>query len=1170
MRYRFTWLTFVFLLSGNLYATEYYVSEATGSNSNNGLSTTTPLKLINAAITKAVPGDIINVMAGTYREQVNVRKDGITIRPYNGDAVIINGCNIVSGWTKVGATDTYKASAPINLTDKWGSNQVFSDGKMIELARWPDQTSTNIVMPTNAKADNIVKSGNNIIITDYDFEGQGNLWLGAKIWINLSRNIYDGQGWSGTVVAVTDYEITVNFTTPFPPVIGDAPWGLGEGTEYFLFNPTPAGVASFGGINNVLSPGEWWKDGSDLYVKTPNSAAPSETSTGTNVIEHKNRYFGFQSTTGSGDYTISGFTLFGCTIATDPGALNNRGILETAKNIVLDNLTFLYPSHTTDFTLGYQDGHYTWSGVSISGRNITLKNSTIKYTSASGVSIQGAGIKLLNNVIESTNFLCSNAGAVNTGFVCLDAEIANNTISNTTIMAINFKYSQNSDLNKKGLYRIHHNTIFDFMRRSSDSGAIDMVGSDLRWIRIDHNVIYNNFPPDPNHAIAGIYLDYGGGSGSFRPIRAIVDHNMISNIKEGILVNPGNYVDIFYNTIIGGIPNDIKSIGLNSNSGDFNDIRVYNNILSGPIKRFSFVGGNLPPTDFRNNIVNATGTVLNDLFVNADGRDYTLKPTAVAAIDKGISTGAYDVDVVGIPDLGAKEWGSNTAPDTEAPAVITNVAASAITSSGFSLSYSTTDNLGVSSYDIFLNGVLAKNSPNTTEVFTGLNSTTTYNVEIVAIDATGNRSPKSVVLPVKTLLPPGVVNNGDVTPPSVPVNLRGSGATPNGGTVTWDIATDNTAVTGYEVFLNGNYFQTVSTNTIVLSSLLPNTSTDVQVRAKDEMGNVSGLSTVLPLITRSLNNNDTKYEAENASLTGGTFRQNNTPSYSGTGFADGFKVVGGSAKFSGVQTPAAGVTDILIRYSQSEAPFRYFDVYVNNVFQKTVEFPFTVNRENWTFLSVPLNLNAGSNDIEFRVGPDNNCRILLDYISTNFNPLVLPVSLVKYTATLGSNNTAKLNWRTSSENNNAYFKVERSSDGINYKEIGRVNSKGSAGGDYVFTDFEPLYGTGYYQLSQYDLDGSRKDLGVQAVSTRIDKKEINFYPNPVTDGYLNINLNSYSTTQGLTIKITDLNGRIVYVKQLVGNESNLLTINIGQLSSGIYGMTITGPNLNYASKVIVN
>lgn len=53
-------------LYSKMYATVYYVSSLTGNDNNNGTSTSTPFKNIQKAADIVLPGDVVNVMNGTY------------------------------------------------------------------------------------------------------------------------------------------------------------------------------------------------------------------------------------------------------------------------------------------------------------------------------------------------------------------------------------------------------------------------------------------------------------------------------------------------------------------------------------------------------------------------------------------------------------------------------------------------------------------------------------------------------------------------------------------------------------------------------------------------------------------------------------------------------------------------------------------------------------------------------------------------------------------------------------------------------------------------------------------------------------------------------------------------------------------------------------------------
>lgn len=659
-----------FFLNVSLFATTYYVAK-TGSDSNNGTSIDTPFLTIQKASDVSLPGDVVNVRSGTYREMVNMKADGVTYQASSGDLVTINGTELLTSWTLESGT-TYKTTANWNVDDRWGTNQAFCDGKMIEIARWPDQTSMDVVMPTNAKADNAYTTGgNSFTIKDNDFNEPNGLWIGAQIWVNLSHNGSDGEGFTGIVSATNQASHTITVEDyGGEPRFGNIPWGLGQNTEYFLYNPTVAGVNSTGGINEVLSPGEWWKDGDVFYVKMPNEGTPSVTGIGPNLIEAKKRHFAFYSNWNGflekANYTIRDFTLFACAIAThySPG---DRTLVEGAHDILIEGINAKYVSHEIRCPGISQDREYQKSGFIISGRNIIMRNCVIQYSAASAISVQGFGNKILNCEVRDANYGCSNAGAINTGFLCTNIEIGNCKIINTTIMGINAHGFKNADANVPAVARIHHNEISDFMRRSGDSGGIDQVTVDTQWARIDHNIIYNAPDAPMQH---GIYLDFGGGP-NLDVGRMTIDHNVIYNVWVPGLFNHIKQLNI-YNNIFLNSGSEYSAINANAGATPVNGegIKMYNNIFSKkPNNDNCCYGATMNNADIKNFIHIAdgkSGTSLNDLFVDATNHDYHLKPTAFAAINKGISVGIYDdADVIAAPDIGAYEFLDTIITDVE-------------------------------------------------------------------------------------------------------------------------------------------------------------------------------------------------------------------------------------------------------------------------------------------------------------------------------------------------------------------------------------------------------------------------------------------------------------------------------------------------------------------------
>lgn len=119
--------------------------------------------------------------------------------------------------------------------------------------------------------------------------------------------------------------------------------------------------------------------------------------------------------------------------------------------------------------------------------------------------------------------------------------------------------------------------------------------------------------------------------------------------------------------------------------------------------------------------------------------------------------------------------------------------------------------------------------------------------------------------------------------------------------------------------------------------------------------------------------------------------------------------------------------------------------------------------------------------------------------------LVLPIELLHFMCNQ-SNKSVTLNWRTSTEISNDFFAVERSADGHNFSEIGRVKGSGTshAPNDYTFSDKYPLPGLNYYRLRQVDFDGQYSYSHVLTIRTG-QPLGLWLYPSPATD-MLNVQL----------------------------------------------------------------
>lgn len=100
----------------------YHVS-VKGSESGDG-SSANPFKTISAAAKLAMPGDVITVHAGIYREQITPPRGGnsdterITYQAATGEKVDIRGSEIITGWKKLN-NDTWEVKIPNSFFGKF-------------------------------------------------------------------------------------------------------------------------------------------------------------------------------------------------------------------------------------------------------------------------------------------------------------------------------------------------------------------------------------------------------------------------------------------------------------------------------------------------------------------------------------------------------------------------------------------------------------------------------------------------------------------------------------------------------------------------------------------------------------------------------------------------------------------------------------------------------------------------------------------------------------------------------------------------------------------------------------------------------------------------------------------------------------------------------------------
>ena len=132
----------------------------------------------------------------------------------------------------------------------------------------------------------------------------------------------------------------------------------------------------------------------------------------------------------------------------------------------------------------------------------------------------------------------------------------------------------------------------------------------------------------------------------------------------------------------------------------------------------------------------------------------------------------------------------------------------------------------------------------------------------------------------------------------------------------------------------------------------------------------------------------------------------------------------------------------------------------------------------------------------------------------------LPVSLIYYNAKV-KDGSALLQWQTAQELNNKTYIIERAAGTFPdvFVQVGTVPATSSANGTvYSFTNTPGISGTYLYRLTQVDVDGKKKVLGIRSIT--INGKAAWIVQDLGTQWRL-------TSADAFTYRLIDMNGRVL-------------------------------------------
>lgn len=648
----------------------------------------TPLKSLRAACGAVNPGETLEIAEGVYREELRLNgKRGtaelpIVVEPAKGARVVLSGTSLVRGpWTAVpGKPNVYSAEwsggfkSVMNQTE-----QLFVDGQMLHLARFPNATPGELFEPDRMlEIQEVVKqeqlspgtptpwgpvlprAAQRLTIKLTGPKLVDGAWDGGTLF-TIPRDT-QGMGWGfgsvGPIVSTKDGQLEAYLY-----------FGVkGNGHSPLIDVSAGDPVYLVGRLQALDAPGEWYHDSEAglIYVYLPDGSDPTE-----HVVEYKRRDFAIDLSDSS-YVTVRGVEVFGATATTDREFGRGVGGGEwvgggrgsdtgptgnaAAHHNTFDGVHFRYINH---FLGTWGNPHGQWlqaSGVSLVGRNHTLRNCEIEYSAGNGVVLYGPGHRVSNNVIHGVSYSAAHASGIyiqqtawdpkGEQIYAFDCEIDHNSIYRTGWGGIDASKLYSTD--PKRPFRIHHNRIEAAGLLTQDVGGIRVVSRPeavagdktrhepaINGTRIDHNLIRYVVAPLGN----AIYFDYCEGY--------VCDHNVVTDSEGFICVNQSGKMTVANNTGwrarrgLGGLVNG-KPTNLN-----FTDLYVVNNVLNDVIQK---ADERTDPTyKVENNIERVTASA----FTDAAGGD--LRPAKGSElIGAGKSLGVLDDGKAGTaPDIGA-------------------------------------------------------------------------------------------------------------------------------------------------------------------------------------------------------------------------------------------------------------------------------------------------------------------------------------------------------------------------------------------------------------------------------------------------------------------------------------------------------------------------------------
>jgi hypothetical protein len=173
----------------------------------------------------------------------------------------------------------------------------------------------------------------------------------------------------------------------------------------------------------------------------------------------------------------------------------------------------------------------------------------------------------------------------------------------------------------------------------------------------------------------------------------------------------------------------------------------------------------------------------------------------------------------------------------------------------------------------------------------------------------------------------------------------------------------------------------------------------------------------------------------------------------------------------------------------------------------------------------------------------------------------LPISFTSIKAYQQGVNVA-VEWKVAAELNVKQYEVEKSTNGINFTNVGTQLATANNGTDisYNWLDANPASGNNFYRIRSIENSGLVKYSSIAKVNIGKMLPAITVYPNPITGKMVNLQFTAME--KGLyNIRLINALAQVIYSSQYIHTGGSAsMGLNIGNVAGGYYLMEVIGPD----------